>query len=137
MKLEAKDPVDPTAICCATVARVFDKFYFLVRIDNLLSSSVHEDRSFICHKKSSGIYPVGWCHKFNLSLHPPKGLLQKVCCYHMPNAPKKGTGLENLERAFHTKLQFEEDCKFQRQHIVLDENKFLSFDKNRPTLKPN
>ena len=73
MKLEAKDPMDPTSICCATVARVFDKFHFLVRIDNLLSSSVHEDRSFICHKKSHGIYPVGWCHKFGLSLHPPKG----------------------------------------------------------------
>eukprot|EP00794_Sanderia_malayensis_P006132 gene6132-6840_t len=73
MKLEAKDPVNASNICCATVARVFDKHHFLVRIDNLLSSSVHEDRSFICHKKSHGIYPVGWCHKFNLPLNPPKG----------------------------------------------------------------
>ena len=73
MKLEAKDPRDPASICCATVARVFDKYHFLVRIDNLLSSSVHEDRSFIAHRKSHGIYPVGWCHKFGLPLQPPKG----------------------------------------------------------------
>ena len=74
MKLEAINPQHPSEICVATVTRIFDPFYFLVKIDNLIS--VQEDvttDSFVARKGQAGIFPVGYCFKNGVHLQQPKG----------------------------------------------------------------
>ena len=74
MKLEAVHPKDPTSICVASIVRIFDTHYVLVKIDNLLSA--HDDfvdNSFMAHKGSPYIFPIGFCSKHNLTLTQPRG----------------------------------------------------------------
>jgi len=74
MKLEAVHPGDPSTICVASVSRVYDKYYFLVKIDNLISAQ-DEDHldSFICHKDHQKVFPVGFCQTHGLILLQPRG----------------------------------------------------------------
>lgn len=77
MKLEAINPQSPSEICVATVTRIFDPFYFLVKIDNLIS--VQDDvsvDSFVAHKGLPGIFPIGFCFANNVHLQQPKGISQ-------------------------------------------------------------
>lgn len=74
MKLEALHPNDPTSIYVASVARIFDNYYFLVKVDNLLSTQ--DDlilNSFVAHRNSPCIFPIGFCTRNGVTLHQPKG----------------------------------------------------------------
>ena len=73
MKLEAVHPQDPTIICVASVARIFDSCYFLVRIDDLISTQEEISNCFIAHKGSHEIYEMGFCNRNGLSLQQPRG----------------------------------------------------------------
>lgn len=78
MKLESTHPLDPTGIHVASVCRVFDEHYFLVQIDTLLTTTQDDMKnSFIAHKTSSTIFPVGWCLKNGLILNQPAGYIGK------------------------------------------------------------
>ena len=74
MKLEAIHPQNRSEICAATVTRIFDPYYFLVKIDNLIS--VHDDvtiDSFVARQGQPGIFPIGFCFKNNVPFQQPKG----------------------------------------------------------------
>lgn len=78
MKLEALHPNDPTSIYVASVARIFDNYYFLVKVDNLLSTQ--DDlilNSFVAHRNSPCIFPIGFCTRNGVTLHQPKGYIGK------------------------------------------------------------
>lgn len=72
MKIEAIDPLNLSAICAATVMRVLNDDYIMIRID-----SYDEDASaadwFCYHSCSPCIFPVGFCATHGLPLTPPKG----------------------------------------------------------------
>ena len=76
MKLEAVHPLDPTSICVASVARVFDAHHFLVKIDDLIATQEEIANCFIAHKGSAGIFEIGFCHKNGLPLQQPRGMFQ-------------------------------------------------------------
>lgn len=75
MKLEAVDPAAPISISPATVTKVFDDLYFLVKMDDLCGMDDGEGggRSFLCNRESPGIFPVNWSLKNGLPLCPPPG----------------------------------------------------------------
>lgn len=76
LKLEAIHPADPTAIKVASVSRIFDEYCFLVQVDTLLSQDDVEN-SFVAHKGSSCIFPVGFSSKNSLMVSPPSGYIGK------------------------------------------------------------
>ncbi|XP_056462788.1 scm-like with four MBT domains protein 1 isoform X1 [Gadus chalcogrammus] len=75
MKLEAVDPTAPISISPATVTKVFDELYFLVKMDDLCGMDEGDGggRSFLRHRESPGIFPVQWSLKNGLPLCPPRG----------------------------------------------------------------
>ncbi|KAK0153469.1 Scm-like with four MBT domains protein 1 [Merluccius polli] len=75
MKLEAVDPVAPISISPATVTKVFNELYFLVKMDDLCGIDEGDvgGRPFLCHRESPGIFPVEWSLKNGLPLRPPPG----------------------------------------------------------------
>ncbi|XP_041748336.1 scm-like with four MBT domains protein 1 [Coregonus clupeaformis] len=76
MKLEAVDPASPFCISPATVTKVFNDQYFLVKMDNLCGNDLVSDggrNSFLCHRDSPRIFPVQWSLKNGLPLSPPPG----------------------------------------------------------------
>lgn len=73
MKLEAVHPNDSTKICVASVTRIFDPNYFLVKIDNLISTQDDITDSFVAHKTAPFIFPVGFCLQNGLVLQQPAG----------------------------------------------------------------
>jgi len=73
MKMEAIHPKDPTIICVASVSRVFDKHFILIKIDDLISPQEEIANSFVAHKGCQGLFEVGFCHKNNLTLQQPRG----------------------------------------------------------------
>ena len=78
MKLEAVHPLDPTSICVASVARVFDANHFLVKIDDLIATQEEIANCFIAHKGSARIFEIGFCHKNGLPLQQPRGMFQLI-----------------------------------------------------------
>ncbi|KAL1506365.1 hypothetical protein ABEB36_005740 [Hypothenemus hampei] len=72
MKLEAIDPLNLSSICVATVMDVLNYGYIMIRIDSYESDLGGADW-FCYHVKSPCIFPVGFCHKHNIPLTPPKG----------------------------------------------------------------
>ena len=78
MKLEAISPADRTKICPASVVKVFDDIYFLVRIDvynedtspeDLNGSFVYdspEKNTWLCTADHPYIFPVGWAEKHDI-----------------------------------------------------------------------
>ncbi|XP_075224784.1 polycomb protein Sfmbt-like isoform X3 [Lycorma delicatula] len=72
MKLEAVDPLNLSSICVATIMKVLNEGYMMIRID-----SYDEDPScsdwFCYHMTSPCILPAGFCHMNNIPLTPPKG----------------------------------------------------------------
>uniref|UniRef100_A0A667YYV1 Scm like with four mbt domains 1 n=1 Tax=Myripristis murdjan TaxID=586833 RepID=A0A667YYV1_9TELE len=75
MKLEAVDPAAPISIRPATVTKVFNEQYFLVKMDDLCGFDEPESagRSFLCHRDSPGIFPTQWSLKNGVTLSPPPG----------------------------------------------------------------
>ncbi|KAK1902107.1 Scm-like with four MBT domains protein 1 [Dissostichus eleginoides] len=76
MKLEAVDPAAPISMKPATVTKVFNEQYFLVKMDDLCGieeSDGAAGRSFLCHRDSPGIFPTQWCLKNGVTLSPPPG----------------------------------------------------------------
>lgn len=72
MKLEAIDPLNPSSICVASVMSVLKFGYMMIRID-VYEPLVYGDDWFCYHEKSPYIFPVGFCHKNQIDLTPPKG----------------------------------------------------------------
>ncbi len=70
MKLEAIDPLNLSAICVATVARVLRNDYIMVKIDGY---SVDDSDIFCYHRSSSSILPAGFCQKNSITLKEPFG----------------------------------------------------------------
>uniref|UniRef100_A0A7M5X7K3 Uncharacterized protein n=1 Tax=Clytia hemisphaerica TaxID=252671 RepID=A0A7M5X7K3_9CNID len=106
MKLEAINPQNPSEICVATVTRIFDPFYFLVKIDNLIS--VQEDvttDSFVARKGQAGIFPVGYCFKNGVHLQQPKGFNGKFTW----DGYLKYTKTEAVSDSFFPELKAPED----------------------------
>lgn len=77
MKLEAIDPLNLSSICVATVMDVLNYGYIMIRIDTYESDATGADW-FCYHVKSPCIFPVGFCHKHNIPLTPPKGYDQST-----------------------------------------------------------
>ena len=67
MKFEAIDPLNPSNVVVATVAKSLRFNYFIAAID---SSQTY----FICHASSKVIFPVNWCKSHKVPLTPPKGM---------------------------------------------------------------
>lgn len=73
MKLEALSPSDRTKFCPATVVKVFDSSYFVVRIDVYNKDSVEnldeytdsgsEKNTWLCTAEHPYIFPIGWAQK--------------------------------------------------------------------------
>lgn len=78
MKLETISPSDRTKICPASVVKVFDDIYFLVKIDiyneeepveDLNESFVYdsaEKDTWLCTADHPYIFPVGWAEKHEI-----------------------------------------------------------------------
>ncbi|XP_046999669.1 scm-like with four MBT domains protein 1 [Schistocerca americana] len=73
MKLEALDPKTHTDIRPATVARVFDENYFLIRIDGCGPDSIGTRGICLCTADHPYIFPAGWCEENGITLSPPRG----------------------------------------------------------------
>ncbi|ELU04767.1 hypothetical protein CAPTEDRAFT_148410 [Capitella teleta] len=67
MKLEVVDPIQPDAICAATITRVHDQLLWLH-----LDSANKMLSNYIVHVDSNDIFPIGWCDCNNYPLRPPK-----------------------------------------------------------------
>ena len=71
MKLEAIDPLNLSAICVATVGKVLNNNYLMIRIDGC---KTEDDSDMFCyHRTSSSIFPTGFCEKNSLPLQAPYG----------------------------------------------------------------
>ncbi|XP_071454837.1 MBT domain-containing protein 1-like isoform X2 [Hetaerina americana] len=72
MKLEAIDPLNLSAICAATVMKVLQEGYIMIRIDSYDADANGSDW-FCYHSTSPCIFPVGFCERNSIALTPPKG----------------------------------------------------------------
>lgn len=74
MKLEAIDPLNLSAICVATVKKILNEGYLMIRIDSYDDeSATTSDSDWFCyHMTSPCIFPVGFCEMNDLPLRPPK-----------------------------------------------------------------
>ncbi|XP_065347744.1 polycomb protein Sfmbt isoform X2 [Cloeon dipterum] len=72
MKLEAIDPLNLSAICVATVMRVLNDGYIMIRIDSYDPDSTGSDW-FCYHSTSPYIFPAGFCEMNSIPLTPPQG----------------------------------------------------------------
>ncbi|XP_059479513.1 polycomb protein Sfmbt-like isoform X2 [Neocloeon triangulifer] len=72
MKLEAIDPLNLSAICVATVMRVLNDGYIMIRIDSYDPDTTGADW-FCYHSTSPYIFPAGFCEMNSIPLTPPQG----------------------------------------------------------------
>ncbi|XP_039283703.1 polycomb protein Sfmbt isoform X2 [Nilaparvata lugens] len=72
MKLEAIDPLNLSAICVATVKKILNEGYLMIRIDSYDDESSNTADWFCYHMTSPCIFPVGFCQTKGLPLRPPK-----------------------------------------------------------------
>ena len=68
MKLEAKDRLNPTMVCVATIADMKDK-QLLIHFDGWSSGY-----DYWCSPESTDIHPKGWCRDHIRPLQPPNGV---------------------------------------------------------------
>jgi len=88
-KLEALDPLIPSVIRPATVARVINRWYFVVQFDDLTVSASADGRpgnQLCCHAGSLDIFPVGWCSANSIHLAPVVGMLSLLHTYYASSA---------------------------------------------------
>lgn len=69
MRLEAVDPLNLSQICAATVVKILDYDYFMIRIDSL---KVKRKQDLFCyHITSPLIFQCGFCEHHGIKLQPP------------------------------------------------------------------
>ncbi|KAL1139424.1 hypothetical protein AAG570_006408 [Ranatra chinensis] len=74
MKLEAVDPLNLSSICVATVMKVLNEGYLMIRIDSYDEDLSSPGSDWFCyHSSSACIMPPGFCELHNIRLTPPKG----------------------------------------------------------------
>lgn len=73
MKLEAVDPLNLSSICVATVMKVLNEGYIMIRIDSYDDEETSCNNWFCYHTTSPVIFTPGFCSHNNISLTPPKG----------------------------------------------------------------
>lgn len=72
MKLEAIDPLNLSAVCAATVMRILNEGYMMIRIESYPPDASGADW-FCYHQRSPSIFPVGFALANNIPLVPPSG----------------------------------------------------------------
>lgn len=76
MKLEAVDPLNPVAICAATIKKVLRRGYVMIRIDSYEEDKLNVSGStdwFCYHIASPYILKCGFCQSNGILLTPPFG----------------------------------------------------------------
>ena len=73
MKLEALHPKTRSTLHPATVTKVINKVYFIVRMDDVSPAEERECVEICCHSSTPVIFPVDWCFSKGLKLTPPRG----------------------------------------------------------------
>ncbi|XP_046666398.1 LOW QUALITY PROTEIN: polycomb protein Sfmbt-like [Homalodisca vitripennis] len=71
MKLEAVDPLNLSAICVATVMKVLNEGYIMIRVDSY--EEMNGSDWFCYHMSSPYIFPAGFCASHGIPLSGPKG----------------------------------------------------------------
>uniref|UniRef100_A0A673IW35 SAM domain-containing protein n=1 Tax=Sinocyclocheilus rhinocerous TaxID=307959 RepID=A0A673IW35_9TELE len=71
MKLEMVSPKEPFHICPVSVTKVYNEYYFQIRVDDLTAEAT--PTRAVCHADSPGILPVQWCLKNGVGLERPQG----------------------------------------------------------------
>ncbi|XP_073989613.1 scm-related gene containing four mbt domains isoform X3 [Rhodnius prolixus] len=74
MKLEAVDPLNLSSICVATVMKVLNDGYLLIRIDSYEEDMNSPGSDWFCyHSSSACVLPPGFCNQNGITLTPPRG----------------------------------------------------------------
>ncbi|KAE8611233.1 hypothetical protein XENTR_v10012379 [Xenopus tropicalis] len=76
MKLEAVDPLNLGNICVATVCKILLDGYLMVGFDSAPSADGSE--WFCYHASSPSIFPVGFCHQYDIELTQPPGYTKET-----------------------------------------------------------
>ena len=80
MRLEAKDCLNPSMICVATIMAIKPNGKLLIHFDGW-----SEGYDYWCYPDSTDIHPAMWCNKHNKKVQPPKGMnnhLYITCTYY-------------------------------------------------------
>ncbi|GFY45916.1 scm-like with four MBT domains protein 2 [Trichonephila inaurata madagascariensis] len=72
MKLEAVNPQNYSELCPATVTKIVDDYYFLVKIDEYPAEQ-EKKCCMCCSSNTPFIFPVKWAEEHELELKTPKG----------------------------------------------------------------
>ena len=73
MKLEAVDPLAPSKIRVATVSKILNNNYIMVRFDRM-KEGLDRSLEFCYHRTSSSIFHAGFCRTHGLELEKPFGI---------------------------------------------------------------
>lgn len=73
MKVEAIDPLNLSSICVATVMKVLNEGYLMIRIETY-DADINCSDWFCYHQTSACIFAPGFCEANNITLTPPKGI---------------------------------------------------------------
>ncbi|KAK9507297.1 hypothetical protein O3M35_007184 [Rhynocoris fuscipes] len=74
MKLEAVDPLNLSSICVATIMKVLNDGYLLIRVDSYEEDINSPGSDWFCyHSSSACVLPPGFCHQNGITLTPPRG----------------------------------------------------------------
>lgn len=122
MKFEAIDPLNLSTICVATVAKVLNDGYLMVRIDGY---QIPDDSDLFCyHRTSSSLFPAGYCHKNSLRLHEPfgfKGRFSWKNYLNSTNSEFAPTDLFNADTSMHNPFK----CGMKLESVDLMEPKMV------------
>ena len=77
MRLEAKDRLNPSMICVATIMAIKPNGKLLIHFDGW-----SEGYDYWCYPDSTDIHPAMWCNKHNRKVQPPKGM-SSICTIHI------------------------------------------------------
>ena len=76
MRLEAKDRMNPSLVCVATITEVKSNAKeLLIHFDGWTSKY-----DYWCKSDSTDIHPVGWCKDYGKALYAPKGEEKTLSC---------------------------------------------------------
>lgn len=77
MKLEAVDPLNLSVICAATIKKVLNYDYVMVRVDCYEEDTDGSD--WFCYELTSpSIFPCGFCASNGIPLTPPNGYAKEA-----------------------------------------------------------
>lgn len=87
MKLESVDPLNLSDICVATVMKVLNDRFMMIRVNSYDDETSVEGSDWFCyHMSSPYIFAPGFCSAHGISLTPPKGYThasftwEQYCC---------------------------------------------------------